>query len=206
MSVAITKSVTATIQLWQKILKIFMDHALDNRPRFGYIITVPLGVRAHSGCDPKCGAGCGARARPSTPHPGGLGHHSLRHYDRGVGCCHCTVAGCDCVDAHSAPQQAWPEVEPGCDVPASAATERREASGFRRSRCCAFAKHSHGWMRLSALRLPFVAGSPPFRWASTNGRAEAASSSVCMQNSGAKSASRERWTIAVTLRCERERV
>jgi hypothetical protein len=73
---------------------------------------------APSGCDPDCGAGCGACARSRKPLPGGSGHHALRYYGRGGRCCPCSgLASRRVTPAVRTSHEAWPGAECGCRSP-----------------------------------------------------------------------------------------
>jgi hypothetical protein len=153
------------------------DLAIDKRLYFSYK-TANLAHRgAHSGCDPVCGAGCGACARSRKPLPGGSGHHALRYYGRGGRCCPCTgFASRRVTPAVRTAQEAWPGAESGGQSPdesrsgapegerapqAEALRKRRflwRASAPNADKRRALRSHvcaaDIGWMRLSALRSP----------------------------------------------------
>ena len=108
-----------------------MRRSLDIRHRLCYACSHLAHPRAHSGCDPVCGARRGACARSRKPLPGGFGHHALRHQDRGGRCCPCTGLASERVTpACAESQEAWPGAEPGGQSPG----ESRMRSAGRRAR------------------------------------------------------------------------
>jgi hypothetical protein len=93
---------------------------------------------AHSGCDPDCGAGCGACARSRKPLPGGSGHHALRYYGRGGRCCPCTgFASARAIPGARTSREAWPGAECGSQSPHESRGGTPEGERARKQRRCA---------------------------------------------------------------------